>query len=89
MPLLNQFLAPENIILLWVVLLAIVAALVWAMPYVLREDKAGSHQALGISSANEDTKKVSYMANLREGFQFVSQSTYLRWLALATFLLMM
>ncbi len=89
MPLLNRLLPPENIIILWLSLLALVGALAWAMPFILKEQKTSSSQPADLAKVGEETRQATYIANLREGFQFVSQSTYLRWLALATFLLMM
>ena len=89
MPLLNQILPPENIILLWVSLLTLVGLIAWAMPVILREKKIREEQTAAPLPTPEAVKRSSYLENLREGFQFVAQSNYLRWLAMATFLLMM
>jgi HEAT repeat protein/CRP-like cAMP-binding protein/ATP/ADP translocase len=89
MPLLNRALAPENIIVVWIGTLALCGVLTWAMPHILREDKTAESQPLGLPPAAAETSPSTYIQNLREGFQFVSQSAYLRWMALATFLLMM
>ncbi len=92
MPLLNQILPPQNIILLWVTLLTLVGIIAWAMPLLLRQKKVQADELPAQapqSAVPEAEKRSSYFENLREGFQFVAQSNYLRWLAMATLLLMM
>jgi HEAT repeat protein len=89
MPLLNRVLAPEGIIVLWISLLAVVGLLAWLMPFILREQKSADTHPLGLVTTGDEIKHAAYIANLKEGFQFVSQSSYLRWMALSTFLLMM
>jgi CRP-like cAMP-binding protein/ATP/ADP translocase len=81
-PLLNAFLTPTAIILLWVATLLIIAMLSWVMNLVVARDSSRT-----TISAAPKKEHVSYQRNIREGFQYVSSSNYLRWLALSTFLM--
>ncbi|MCI0399625.1 MAG: HEAT repeat domain-containing protein [Chloroflexi bacterium] len=88
MPLLNQLLTPPDIVVVWLGTLVFTAVLAGLMPYLLGERRTGS-KSLVYSPAIEETERQSFLGNLREGFHYVSQSAYLRWLAVSTFLLMM
>jgi CRP/FNR family cyclic AMP-dependent transcriptional regulator len=90
MSLLTASLAPEVIIVIWLVTYLIAMGLVWLMPYLLHEVRTGSdHVGYAEPSAGASLEKSrpSYMDNLREGFRYIVQSAYLRWMALATLLL--
>ena len=80
-PLLNSFLTPAAIVLLWVATLLVIALLSWGMRGVVGNPVA-THEAAG-----DAREHVSFWRNIREGFQYVSNSNYLRWLALSTFLM--
>ncbi len=84
-PLLNRLLAPSAIILLWVLTLVIIALL----SLVMNKHIAREALATGASPIRTQPHKqhISYRQNIREGFQYVSSSNYLRWLALSTFLM--
>ncbi len=89
---LNNFLAPSQIIILWLVMLLITALLTWLMPYLLKEGKtlAGPPgYVTGDSLTNAGKTSPSYLNSIREGYRYVLKSTYLRWLALAALLLML
>jgi CRP-like cAMP-binding protein/HEAT repeat protein/ATP/ADP translocase len=92
-PLLNLFLIPAAIILLWVVALLFIAILSWVMNnrVAMRDDSTKFLPALHRSTLTTRPKKeqYSYWRNIREGFQYVSSSNYLRWLALSTFLMVL
>ena len=78
-PLLNIFLTPTGIVLLWVMSMLIIAMLSWITNRVLGQN-AQPVQQFAQNSHNP-------LINMREGFQYVSSSSYLRWLALSTFLM--
>ncbi|MCX6081344.1 MAG: cyclic nucleotide-binding domain-containing protein [Chloroflexi bacterium] len=84
-PLLNRILAPTAIILLWVVTLVIIALLSLVMNKLIARESL----ATGSTPIRTQPRKqhISYRQNIREGFQYVSSSNYLRWLALSTFLM--
>ena len=89
-PLLNRFLSPTAIILLWVAALLFISMLSLVMNSVVsRDDPAKFLRGLsrGTLTAQPKKEQYSYWRNIREGFQYVSSSNYLRWLALSTFLM--
>ena len=90
MSLLTASLTPEVIILLWLVAYLIAMSLVWLMPHLLHEVRTGSNHvgyAEPPAGASLGKPRASYVDNLREGFRYIGQSAYLRWMALATLLL--
>jgi HEAT repeat protein len=72
---LNRVLPPTGVILVWAGLLGVMALLVWLLPHLLREER---------TPAPLPSSRVSYLEELREGYAYVSQSSFLRWIALAT-----
>jgi HEAT repeat protein len=82
---LNRLIAPGGIITVWAGSLLVVALLVWLMPYLLKERSGKLPQATVIGSEVEET---SFLGSLQEGFRYVSQSPFLRWMALSTLALM-
>lgn len=84
-PFLRQRLQPPDMILLWLLLLAAVAVLAWAMPILLRE-KRQTQRSLHITQ-QQGSGAASYLDNLREGFQYTIDSPFMRRLALAVLLM--
>lgn len=84
-PILNRFPFPV-IILMWLSTLWIMALIAWLMPYLLKESKIAANQP-GYSSIHLEKSTPSYLDNLREGYHYVIRSTYLCWLAISAFLL--
>lgn len=84
-PFLRQYLQPADMILLWLLLLAAVAVLAWAMPILLRE-KRQTQRSLHITQQQRGGA-ASYLDNLREGFQYTIGSPFMRRLALAVLLM--
>jgi CRP-like cAMP-binding protein/HEAT repeat protein len=82
-PLLTGLLSPEQIIGLWVITLLIIALMTWVMNRVV----PASVETLAPKTAPRSKERGSYLRNIREGFQYVSSSNYLRWISLATFLM--
>lgn len=76
----NRF-DPATGILFWIGLLLMVVALAWAMPRLLKQPPPTKRAPTTAASANSAS---SYIATIREGFQFVRQSQFLRWMAFAT-----
>jgi ATP:ADP antiporter, AAA family len=85
-PFLNTFLAPENIVILWAITLLMVMFGALAMPRLIKEEARPEP----VRKAKTDDRRGlgGYVANLQEGFSYVTQSPYLRWMAFATLLLM-
>ncbi|HRE47391.1 MAG TPA: Npt1/Npt2 family nucleotide transporter, partial [Aggregatilineales bacterium] len=87
MALLNRWLAPENIIFLWMGSLVLVALGVTLMPRLSPDD--GSMPKIGETAKKEEKRGWrGYVANIREGVGYVRNSPYLRWIAISTLLLM-
>ncbi|MEW5960723.1 MAG: HEAT repeat domain-containing protein, partial [Chloroflexota bacterium] len=81
LPILNRFLSPVGIIAIFLATLLISAAIAWAMPYLLKEDpQAGETASIGHATS-------SYVDNIREGFRYVLDSPFLRWLTAASLVL--
>lgn len=92
---LNDLLGPDSapkISLIWLGSLLLVALLAWAMPYLLKEQKFTGEllkQPLSQPPATVDHSHRSHLGNIREGYRYVIESPFLRWLALSTLLLML
>jgi CRP-like cAMP-binding protein/ATP/ADP translocase/HEAT repeat protein len=92
MSLLNRVLTPADIILLWLLLLALVALLAWGMPWLLGERRrlAPADRLRITPLATEptpNTQPAGYLETVREGAAYVAKSPFLRWLAASTLLL--
>ena len=87
MPLLNRLLDPGPIITIWLGTLVFMALVAWLMPRILKGDKAAGSPSDHVSGSPATAKgkdQQSYIDNLREGYRYVFQSPFLRWLALST-----
>lgn len=81
-----------GIIVIWLLTLFIMGLLAWLMPRLLKKVSSRSEQADPITpqaTPGSTRQPDSYFSNLREGYHYVAQSTFLRWLALSTFVLIM
>lgn len=87
-PLLTRLMPHANIILLWAAALVIVALAAQLMPRLLNETKNTMGYTPPVTLAASGSGGTTYIRNIREGYRFVSQSTFLRWMAVSTFLLM-
>ncbi len=85
MPILNKLLLPRHVILVWASTLIAVALLTWLMPYLLKQTPAAATR----SSTRASEQRASFIQNIREGYRHVSQSSFLRWMALSTLLMML
>lgn len=79
LPLLNRYLPHTGIIIIWLVTLAMMGLLAWLMPRLRWTQPPAAPLSLTDSSL-----KTGYRQNLSDGFRYVSQSSFLRWLALST-----
>jgi HEAT repeat protein/ATP/ADP translocase len=89
MPILNRLLSPGGIIIIWLTATVATALLVWLMPYIVgdRQPKADD-QPTTLKAQSSAFNLQSSLDNVREGYRYVSQSLFLRWIALATLLMM-
>ncbi len=88
LPYLNQFFQPDptnSIVIIWLSTLIIATIIAALIPRLLRR-QAEETGVFPIQTVNEPESESSYLDNVREGFQFVYQSQFLRWLALGTIL---
>lgn len=88
--LLNQWFSPTTIITIWLGAILLVMLLIGLMPYIFKGDKTGLEQSGDITSTTKSTKPqthLSYLDNIREGYHYVAQSAFLKWLAISTLLL--
>lgn len=76
---LNTLVPPVGIIIIWMLLLLVVAALIWYMPRFFKDDIATDR---GRTSAPQ-----SYVQSMREGYGYIIESPFLRWTAISAFLL--
>ena len=84
MPLLNRALPPIGIISAWLISLVGMAVMIFLMPRVLKDKPLPSHSAGLLAAPNGE--RPSYLRNLRQGYDYVAGSPFLRSLALATLL---
>ncbi len=71
----------EAVIALWAVLLAVMAVLVWLAPFIWQ-----TSGQTAVTAPSPSSSTVSYTQSVRDGYQYVANSPYLRWLAIATLL---
>jgi HEAT repeat protein len=86
--LLNRWLAPANIVTIWLSTILAVMLLIWLMPYFFKEDKTTLEQPTDLGPGSKGPTRLSYLENIREGYRYVSQSPFLLWMAVSTLLLM-
>ena len=91
-PFLNRTIAPGGIIFVWMSTLAAVAVLAWLLPRILTGQAEPAAplslaDSLGTTLEPATPARGSYFGSVREGFRYVSQSAFLRWMALATLVL--
>ena len=84
MPLLNRAFPPSATITIWLVSLAVMAAMIWLMPRVLKDKRAAGPG--GMAALTPRVERPSYFRNLQQGYEYIAASPFLRSLALATLL---
>ena len=77
LPILNTYLSPIGIILLWLGTLIFATFVAWLMPRILHDKAKESEQNEAISAIKDST----YVENIREGFTYIINSPFLRWMA--------
>jgi CRP/FNR family transcriptional regulator, cyclic AMP receptor protein len=90
MSFLTTIFAPENIVLLWVSTLVMVALGAVLMPRLVKDANSGDLvSAPPVAAGQAPAKKGvgSYVGNVREGFRFVTRSPFLIWMAISTLIL--
>ncbi len=76
-----------DIMIIWVILLAMVAVVFYIIPFITGQRKSLLHtnRHYDITPKNlDDSARVSTFQSLREGFQFVIGNRYPRWMATGT-----
>ncbi|MDX1523311.1 MAG: hypothetical protein R3264_16930 [Anaerolineae bacterium] len=92
LPYLNRLFQPDptvGIVFVWMLTLVAGLALAWFMPAIVRRLRpAASPEASATFPTQPKAGKdqAAYLDNIREGYRYVTQSTYLRWLAVAAVL---
>ncbi|OQY24168.1 MAG: hypothetical protein DRJ03_06560 [Chloroflexi bacterium] len=88
---LNAALTPSsNIILLWLGALLIIALITWLSPRLFKETRSNQFEHATFSAPTRDSKRASsFTRNIREGYHYVSQSPFLRWMAFSTLFMML
>ncbi len=85
MPVLNNLLTPGGIIFLWLCASVMTIVLTWLMPRILGERTvAPGSQPTPTEAKGSASNFQQTLDNIREGYRYVSQSTFLKWMALAT-----
>lgn len=96
MTLLNRWMPPENIVLLWAASLLMVAAGAVLMPRLVKDERelSASGQTGAFPKPRTEAKRPvnrgwrGYTENIREGWSYVIHSPYLRWMAISSLILM-
>jgi CRP-like cAMP-binding protein/HEAT repeat protein len=76
-PLISRLLAPLHVVYAWWGVLVVVTGLVWLMPRLFRD------RAPAAVAAEVRYDLPAFAETLREGYHYVSRSTFLRWLAVS------
>ena len=87
MPLMNRLLSPTGILVVAVASLAVMAILAAIMPRLLHEQRSKPDGWAGSPAMPQAAHSPSYGARLREGYQQIARSPFLRAMALSTFFL--
>jgi HEAT repeat protein len=82
MSLLNSWFSPGGIITIWLVTMVIMAFLVWLMPRLLGQPAGAAKEQPSAAQAQRS------LDHIREGYRYVSQSPFLRWLAASSLVMM-
>jgi hypothetical protein len=85
MPLMNRLLSPIGILMVAVASLAVMATLAAIMPRLLHEHRSRPDGSVGSPAMPQAAPSPSYGARLREGYQQIARSPFLRGMALSTF----
>jgi hypothetical protein len=81
-PLNTLFPNKDGHIALWLLALVGAASLAWLMPKMLRERPST------LTQSTPPSEQPAYADSIREGFQYIRESVFLRWMAATTLLLM-
>ncbi len=82
---LNRVLPPNGIILVWLSMLGIMALGAWLMPHLIKSRHGAAQSGAPIVKAKgTERAHISYVSELREGYHYVTQSRFLRGIAIAT-----
>ena len=81
----NRLLNPAAILMVAVGSLAVMAILAAAMPRLLHEQRPKPAAWSASPAAPQAAPALSYGARLREGYEQIARSPFLRWMALSTF----
>lgn len=84
MPLLSHLFSPVVIVLIWLATLVLVAITAWLAPYLVTNPTTTSTE----TSVLEETAG-SHLQNIREGYHYVIQSPFLRWMSFSTLFVIM
>jgi CRP-like cAMP-binding protein/HEAT repeat protein len=76
-----------DILFAWISTLLLMAIMVWSMPRLLRERQQTRSVAIMTPSAQKRGGIGAYINNIREGYDFVAKSPFLRGMAASTLLL--
>jgi HEAT repeat protein len=82
MSLLNSWFSPGGIITIWLVTMVIMVFLVWLMPRLLGQPAIAGKEQPTTAQAQRS------LDHIREGYLYVSQSPFLRWLAASSLVMM-
>jgi HEAT repeat protein len=82
---LNKVLSPNSIIIVWLSMLGVMALGAWLMPRIIKSSKDTASTGMPFVKAKVTEKaRISYLNELREGYHYVTQSRFLRWIASGT-----
>ncbi|MBN1888042.1 MAG: HEAT repeat domain-containing protein [Thermoflexales bacterium] len=88
MPFLTTRLEAWIIVVIWLLSYVVAMGVIWLTPYLLREKQFQAAPASSSTLSAPGKPRASYTDSVREGFSYTLQSPYLRWMAIATLLLM-
>ena len=82
---LNKVLSPNSIIIVWLSMLGMMALGAWLMPRIIKSSEDAAPAGLSVVKTKTTEKThASYGNELREGYHYVTQSGFLRWIAIGT-----
>jgi HEAT repeat protein/ATP/ADP translocase len=67
-----------SVALIWLGSLLVVAAMAWLMPHIIKQETVTEEAPRGKAQAS------SFLRDIREGYQYVSRSPFMRWTALSS-----
>ncbi len=84
----SWFASTSTIIVIWLITHAFMMVVIWLLPYLLHDNQADQSSSSSQDASTPTKQGIPFFDNMRDGFQYTIQSTYLRWMAISILIMM-